>query len=93
MNIRDFKLFKHLASTLHFGKTSQACNITPSGLTRTIQRLENELDRQLFYRDNRVVQLTPEGIIFKGYVEDALKAREELQVELAKSPSTARLQR
>lgn len=82
MNIRDLKLFKHLATTLHFGKTSQACNITPSGLTRTIQRLENELDKSLFFRDNRSVTLTRTGEIFRKYVEDSLKRWDELQTEL-----------
>ena len=43
MNIQELKLFKHLTGTLHFGRTSQACNITPSALTRTIQRLEEEV--------------------------------------------------
>ena len=47
MDIRDLKLFRHLADSLHFGRTSQACNITPSGMTRTIQRLEAELNKTL----------------------------------------------
>jgi len=82
MHINDLQLFKHLAGSLHFGRTSQACNITPSGLTRTIQRLESELDKPLFYRDNRKVELTPEGEIFRKYTEEALKRWEELHIEL-----------
>ncbi len=83
MDIRALKLFLHLANTLHFGRTSQACNITPSGLTRTIQRLENELEKQLFIRDNRLVSLTPAGKIFKSYAEDAILRFNELQNDLA----------
>jgi LysR family transcriptional regulator, positive regulator for ilvC len=79
MNIRDLKLFRHLADSLHFGRTSQACNITPSGLTRTIQRLETELDKQLFVRDNRCVALTPAGQIFRNYAEDVIQRWNELQ--------------
>ncbi len=85
MNIRELSLYKHLATSLHFGKTSQACNITPSGLTRAIQRLENELDHQLFYRDNRRVTLTPAGKIFYRYADDVLKRWEELHNELSKN--------
>lgn len=85
MNIRELSLFKHLAASLHFGKTSQACNITPSGLTRAIQRLENELDQPLFYRDNRSVTLTPAGKIFYRYADDVLKRWEELNNELSKN--------
>ena len=83
MNIRELTLFKHLATTLHFGKTSQACNITPSGLTRAIQRLESELDDKLFHRDNRTVSLTPTGHIFKKYADDTIQRWMVLQNELA----------
>jgi len=72
MNIRDLELFTHLASSLHFGRTSMECNITPSGLTRTIQRLENEIGESLFFRNNRSVNLTPEGILFRDYAEETL---------------------
>lgn len=72
MKIRELELFKHLASTLHFGRTSLECNITPSGLTRTIQRLESEIDKPLFFRNNRSVNLTPAGTLFKEYCEETL---------------------
>ncbi|WP_092223283.1 HTH-type transcriptional activator IlvY [Desulforhopalus singaporensis] len=72
MNIRDLELFKHLAATLHFGKTALECNITPSGLTRTIQRLENEIGETLFFRTNRSVNLTPAGLLFREYCEETL---------------------
>lgn len=83
MNIRELKLFRHLAGTLHFGRTSQACNITPSGLTRAMQRLENELGRQLFHRDKRSVRLTPTGILFREYAEETIHRWSELQNKLS----------
>jgi LysR family positive regulator for ilvC len=83
MDIRDLKLFRHLADTLHFGRTSQACNITPSGLTRTIQRLETELNKPLFIRDNRSVVLTPAGKMFRDYAEDVIQRWNELQKSLS----------
>ena len=73
MNIRELELFRHLASTLHFGRTSQECNITPSGLTRTIQRLENDVGEALFFRNNRSVHLTPAGILFKEYCDESIR--------------------
>lgn len=72
MNIRDLELFRHLAGSLHFGRTSLECNITPSGLTRTIQRLEAEVGEALFARNNRSVALTPAGSAFKAYCEETL---------------------
>jgi LysR family positive regulator for ilvC len=72
MNIRELELYIHLATTLHFGKTSLECNTTPSALSRTIQRLESEVGVMLFQRNNRSVQLTPAGILFREYCEETL---------------------
>ena len=72
MNIRELELFRHLASSLHFGRTALECNITPSGLTRAIQRLEAEIGETLFFRNKRSVALTPAGTLFKQYAEDTI---------------------
>lgn len=87
MDIRNLKLFRHLASTLHFARTAQACYITPSALTRVIQRLETELGETLFIRDNRSVELTPAGIAFKKYADDVLQRWENLHDELSAEDS------
>ncbi|WP_035216048.1 HTH-type transcriptional activator IlvY [Desulfobulbus elongatus] len=85
MDIRALKIFSHLARTLHFGRTSRACNLTPSALTRTIQRLEDEVGAPLFRRDNRSVALTPAGAVFRRYAEEAVERWQALQRELAGS--------
>lgn len=83
MDLRTLKLFRHLAGTLHFARTSQACYITPSALTRVIQRLESDLGEPLFIRDNRSVELTPAGRAFKKYAGDVLQRYDRLRDELA----------
>ncbi|MBT7260117.1 MAG: HTH-type transcriptional activator IlvY [Desulfobacula sp.] len=83
MDIRSLKLFRHLAGSLHFSRTSQACYITPSALTRVIQRLESDLGKKLFLRDNRSVELTPAGIAFKKYSDDVLGRWARLNDELS----------
>jgi len=82
MNIQELKLFKHLAGTLHFGRTSQTCNITPSALTRTIQRLEDEVGKKLFIRDNRSVSLTQAGHRFRTYAEETIRNWQQLTNDL-----------
>lgn len=87
MNIHELNNFLTLAETLHFGQASRACNLSPSALTRSIQRLEEEIGQPLFTRDNRNVALTPAGERFKTY---ALRARSEwktLQEELRDEPA------
>lgn len=83
MDIRALKIFSHLAHSLHFGRTSRACNLTPSALTRTIQRIEEELGQPLFRRDNRSVSLTPAGEMVKRYAEEAQQHWHALLQELA----------
>lgn len=83
MDIRSIRVFTHLAHSLHFGRTSQACNLSPSALTRTIQRIEEELGVQLLQRDTRRVALTPAGRIFGRYAEEAERRWLSLQRELA----------
>ena len=82
MDIRSLNLFLHLADTLHFGRTSRACNITRSGLTRTIQRLEQELGEQLFFRNNRSVRLTQTGRMFREYASDVVRRYRVLQNQI-----------
>lgn len=82
MNIRELELFKHLATTLHFRRTSIECNITASALTRTIQRLENEVGEALFFRNNRIVSLTQAGTFFKEYCEETVSRWAILQNRL-----------
>jgi LysR family transcriptional regulator, positive regulator for ilvC len=46
--------------------------MSPSALTRRIQGLEQELGRALFLRDQRSVELTREGELFRDYVRGEL---------------------
>lgn len=69
MNITEIEIFLTLCQTLHFQKASTLCNISPSALSRTIQRLEDETGEQLFQRSNREVSLTSSGRIFHNYAK------------------------
>ena len=69
MNHKELQLFIHLSKTLSFAKTSAACHVAPSSLSRVVQRLEKEVGRQLFERDSRRVKLTSTGRAFRIYAE------------------------
>ncbi len=73
MDIRELEIFIIVAEQLHFGRASQLCNLSPSALTRTIQRLEEQVGQALFIRDNRTVQLSPAGKSFLGYARQAVQ--------------------
>jgi LysR family positive regulator for ilvC len=68
--------FLELARTLHFGRAARACHVSPSALSRSIQRLEAQLDEPLFEREHHQVSLTPAGEEFRRH---ALAVLEEWQ--------------
>lgn len=79
MDQKSLSLFRHLANSLHFGKTSEAMHVSPSTLSRVVQRLEEQVGASLFDRDNRHVTLTPAGRVFLNYTEQSLQQWASLQ--------------
>ena len=73
MEQKALAMFVHLSQTLHFGKTALAFHVSPSTLSRVIQRLEQEVTSDLLHRDNRSVALTDAGKKFKLYADKQLE--------------------
>ncbi|MCF6264882.1 MAG: HTH-type transcriptional activator IlvY [Xanthomonadales bacterium] len=82
MNTNSFKLFVDLARSLHFAKTAEINHISPSTLSRLIQRMETELDCSLFERDNRSVSLTDNGSKFVAFAEAQIMAWQQLKISV-----------
>jgi LysR family positive regulator for ilvC len=72
MDPRQLQHFLSLSDSLHFGRAAEASHISPSALSRSIQRLEDELGVLLFERNNRSVSLTAAGQLFLDYARDAM---------------------
>ncbi|QYJ86434.1 HTH-type transcriptional activator IlvY [Shewanella mesophila] len=72
MDIRTIKLYLHLSNSLHFARTAQQMHVSPSTLSRTMQRLEEEVGAKLFERDNRSVTMTSAGIEYRHFAEQTL---------------------
>ncbi len=82
METRELEIFLAVAEHLHFGRASQVCHLSPSALTRTIQRLEEELERPLFLRDRSQVSLSPAGEELRRYARQALQQWQQLRAKL-----------
>ncbi|RKX93501.1 MAG: HTH-type transcriptional activator IlvY [Spirochaetes bacterium] len=85
MDIHELQLFIHLAGTLHFAKTSREMNISPSALSRSIRRLEDECGKVLFLRDNRTVTITEEGKAFEKFAKQVIDSHRNLMNQFRKS--------
>lgn len=83
MDIRTLRLFLHLCKSLNFSRTSENMHMSPSTLSRSIQRLEQELGTTLFERDNRQVNLTQAGQEFKQFAEHTLQEWQNLKNTLS----------
>lgn len=82
MDARALKQFIALAESLHFGRASEACHVSPSALSRNIQQLERSVGVRLFDRDNRSVELTHAGDRFLSYARDSLAQWDQIRNSL-----------
>ncbi|MEL6117565.1 MULTISPECIES: HTH-type transcriptional activator IlvY [Photobacterium] len=82
MNIKSLQLFLHLCNSKNFSQTAQKMHISPSALSRLIQRLEQELSQPLFIRDNRSVELTTSGRKLLPVASRIVAEWQQLQQEL-----------
>lgn len=80
---QDLSIFLHLAESLHFARSAKAAGMSPSALTRFIQRLEEELGQPLFQRNRRSVSLTRAGEIFRDHARAQLAGHARLLEALA----------
>lgn len=90
MQQHELALFLDLASTLHFGRSSRNCNISPSALSRTVKRLEAELGASLFRRDKRFVELTEAGERFRDYAAEMQERWQAMLEQLSDDAETVR---
>ncbi|MCF6179183.1 MAG: HTH-type transcriptional activator IlvY, partial [Geopsychrobacter sp.] len=89
MQTRELEIFLTLADLLHFGRASQICNLSASALTRTIQRLEEQVGQPLFIRDKRTVSLTATGQKFRLFARQTLQDWQRFQATLKSEQSIA----
>jgi len=61
VELREIRVFLTLAEELHFGRTADRLDLTPSRVSQTLQTLEARVGGQLFARTSRRVRLTPLG--------------------------------
>jgi len=85
-DLKALKHFVHLSGTLHFGRSSEALYVSPSTLSRSIAKLEEEVGVGLFERDNRSVTLTAPGELFLVFATETLQAWQDLRATLAAEP-------
>ena len=72
MELQDMRIFQTVAETGSFLNASKALNYAQSGISTRIQRMEQELGTELFYRSNRGISLTKKGELLLSQVNNIL---------------------
>lgn len=73
MDTRALRVFLSVADTLNYSRSSEALHMSLSAVSRTIQRLEDELGQRLLERDNRSVRLTSAGRELRPYARRTIE--------------------
>ncbi|MFA6507242.1 MAG: LysR substrate-binding domain-containing protein [Treponemataceae bacterium] len=90
MDFHELEAFVALARHLHFARAAASVHTSPSGLSRLLSRLEDELGVRLFERDTRRVELTEQGEAFLSFATESLHRRDDLQLRLGSSDGKLR---
>ncbi|ASA57144.1 HTH-type transcriptional activator IlvY [Vibrio gazogenes] len=88
MNIKILELFVHLCDSKNFSKTAAAMHISPSALSRQIQKFEDEIGQHLFIRDNRRVEITPTGLQLLPIAMKIISEWQQFQAQLHENNQT-----
>ena len=79
MDLTQIRYFLALSRTLNFTRAAEGCNVTQPALTKSIQRLEDELGGPLLLRERSLTQLTPLGQAMLPLLEQTFTAAERAQ--------------
>jgi LysR family positive regulator for ilvC len=90
VDLHDLRAFLSVAANLHFGRAGREVNLSPSALSRTIHRLEEEVGERLFLRDTRAVELTNAGTALRRYARELLDGWDGFRASLADTRQTLR---
>jgi LysR family positive regulator for ilvC len=89
MEIRALSVFLSVSETLNFSRSGELLHMSVSAVSRTVQRLEEELGQPLLERDNRRVRLTGAGREFRAYARHAIAEWQQLRRKLGNDEELA----
>ena len=82
MDNKDLHIFIDLAQSLHFGRTAAKHYVSPSTLSRVVQRMEQRAGVTLLQRNNRSVALSAAGERFLVYARECLAAWQDFESDM-----------
>jgi|SRR5215211_1239484 len=87
VHLAEVRVFLTLAEELHFGRTAERLQVSPSRVSQSLRGLEHKLGAQLVHRTSRRVQLTRFG---ERFLADVRPAYDQLTGVLERTNTAAR---
>lgn len=78
IDLKDASMFLRLCQTLNLTKAANLCNVSVSTLSRTVNKLEEQLNTKLCLRDSKGVVLTNEGKLFEKFAKETMSKYSKL---------------
>lgn len=82
IDLKDAATFLRLCETENLTRTASLCNVSPSTLSRTLNKLEKQLHSKLCIRDKKGVYITDAGRKFELFARQSLNSFAQLEQEL-----------
>ncbi len=82
MDLDQLRYFLGVAERQNFTKAAEEMHISQSALSRSIQRLENELGQPVFERKTRSVALTEAGKLLRSRAQQVLAILKDTKAEI-----------
>lgn len=82
MDTGSLQVFLFVADSLNFSRSAERLHMSVSAISRTIQRLEDEVGQRLLDRNQRTMQLTPAGRTLRDYAQRSVSDWQNLRRQM-----------
>ena len=82
IDLKDAATFLRLCETSNLTRTATLCNVSPSTLSRTLNKLERDLNTKLCIRDKKGIFITQAGRKFEEFARKTLNDFANLEKDL-----------
>ncbi|SFJ21077.1 LysR family transcriptional regulator [Planctomicrobium piriforme] len=91
MDLDQLRYFLRVAQRQSFTRAAEDLNISQPALSRSIQRLEEEVGQPVFERKTRSVSLTDAGVLLQARAEQVLAILEDTKAEITDDGQSGRV--
>ncbi|MBQ4864318.1 LysR family transcriptional regulator [Pseudoalteromonas sp. MMG013] len=81
MNVEDLRKLAHLAQTQNLHTSAAALNITTGALSKTLKKIETQLNSKIFDRVGRNIQINTNGKKFTLYANELINQYDQMLSE------------